>query len=86
MKQMQELETMLMQNYQNQWEYSYCGSYHKYNKKNLSLYRDDALMLIRSNNSRVMDKYNKNLERFFKSYKLSVEIKTNLNELQSMNV
>ena len=55
-------------------------------KSNFGIYRDDGLALLRNLNGQETDKVRKNIIRVFKDIGFSLEIETNLKEVDFLDV
>ena len=55
-------------------------------KSNFGLYQDDGLTLLRNRNGQQTDKVMKNIIRVFKDIGFSLDIETNLKELEFLDV
>ena len=55
-------------------------------KSNFGIYRDDGLALLRNLNEQETDKVRKNIIRVFKNIGFSLEIETNLKEIDFLDV
>ena len=55
-------------------------------KSNFGLYRDDGLALLRNLNGQETDKVRKNIIRVFKDIGFSLEIETNLKEVDLLDI
>lgn len=82
-----ELVSVAVQKYMNQQKYFCCGNYPINTIRNVvGLYRDDGLMIIKSKSNRVNNKHHKDIEVFFKQYRLRREVESNIIEVNYLDV